>query len=163
VCDALPGHPSTPDEQRAWGDDSSRSVSIRSRPVRLYDEPEPLAPKESRKETVMKYLLMLYENEKRWENGYDKMELAEYGAFGKEFASAIVGGHALKGTRTATCVRVRDGQRLATDGPFAETKEQLGGYYLVDAKDLDEAIAMAAKIPAARHGTVEVRPIMTFA
>jgi hypothetical protein len=110
----------------------------------------------------MKYLLMIYENEKRWEKGYDKSELAEYGLFGEEFAAVIKGGNALKPTNTATTVRVRDGRRLVTDGPFAETKEQISGYYLIDAKDLDEAIVVAAKIPAARVGSIEVRPIMTF-
>ena len=61
---------------------------------------------------------------------------------------------------TATSVRVRDGKSLVTDGPFAETREQLGGYFLIDAKDLDEALAIAARVPAARHGTVEIRPVM---
>ena len=111
----------------------------------------------------MKYLLLIYDTEKRWENGYEKLELAEYGAFGKEFAAQIVGGHALKPTSTATTVRVRDGKRITTDGPFAETKEQLGGYYLVEAADLDEALNIAAKIPAARFGSIEVRPLMIFA
>jgi len=111
----------------------------------------------------MKYLLLTYENEKRWENGYDPKEMEEYGKFGKEFAAEIQGGNALKATKTATTVRVRDGKRLVTDGPFAETKEQLGGFYLIEAPDLDHAIAMAGKIPAARHGSVEIRPIMTFA
>jgi hypothetical protein len=110
----------------------------------------------------MQYLLLIYENEKRFEKGYDPKEMAEYGAFGKEFAQAIKGGNALKATSTATAVRVRDGKRLTTDGPFAETKEQLGGFYLVEAKDIDAAIHMAAKIPGARFGTVEVRPIMKF-
>jgi len=110
----------------------------------------------------MKYLLLIYENEKRWEKGYDKAELAEYGAFGKEFAASIQGGNALKPTSTATTVRVRDGKRLTTDGPFAETNEQLGGFYLIEAKDVDEAIHIAGKIPAARVGSIEVRPIMTF-
>ena len=95
--------------------------------------------------------------------GLRQAELAEYGAFGKEFAAQIVGGHALKPTSTATTVRVRDGKRLTTDGPFAETKEQLGGYYLVEAADLDEALGMAAKIPGARYGSIEVRPLMIFA
>jgi len=72
------------------------------------------------------------------------------------------GGNALQPTGTATTVRVRDGKRLTTDGPFAETKEQLGGYYLVEAADLDTAINIASKIPGARHGSIEVRPIMTF-
>ena len=113
----------------------------------------------------MEYLLLIYEGEKRWK-GLSKTEMdsemAGYGAFGTEFAGAIKGGNALQPTSTATSVRVRDGKRLTTDGPFAETKEQLGGYYLVEAADLDAAIAMAAKIPGASSGTVEVRPIMTF-
>jgi hypothetical protein len=111
----------------------------------------------------MQYLLLIYENEKRFEKaGYDPKELAEYRAFGTEHAAQVKGGNALKPTRTATTVRVREGKRLTTDGPFAETKEQLGGFYLVEAKDLDEAINMAGKIPAARFGCVEVRPILTF-
>ena len=110
----------------------------------------------------MQYLLAIYEDEKRWANGYDPAELAEYRAFGEEYRGAIKGGNALKQTSTATTVRVRNGKRLTTDGPFAETKEQLGGFYLVDAPDLDAAIAMAAKIPAARFGSIEVRPIETF-
>jgi len=110
----------------------------------------------------MTYLLLIYENEKRWEMGYDKQELAEYGVFGKEFAPAIKGGNALKPTATATTVRMRDGKRLTTDGPFAETKEQLSGYYLIEVKNLDEAIEVAGKIPGARFGSIEVRPIMTF-
>ena len=110
----------------------------------------------------MQYLLLIYENEKRFSTGYQEAELNEYRAFGKEFASAIKGGHALQPTNTAATVRVRDGKVLSTDGPFAETKEQLGGYYLVDARDRDEAVAMAAKIPGARFGSIEVRPIMTF-
>ena len=108
------------------------------------------------------YLLLIYENEKRWEKGYDPEELKEYGAFGKEFGGKLRGGHALQPTKTATTVRVREGKPLVTDGPFAETKEQLGGFYLLEAKDLDEAIAIAGKIPAARYGTIEIRPIMKF-
>jgi|SRR5579872_794579 len=110
----------------------------------------------------MQYLLLIYENEKRFSQGYPQAELGEYRAFGKEFAGAIKGGNALQPASAATTVRVRDGKRLITDGPFAETKEQLGGYYLVEAGNLDEAIAMAAKIPGARFGSIEVRPIMTF-
>ena len=110
----------------------------------------------------MKYLLLIYDNEKRWESGYDPKELADYRAFGTDFAKQILGGHALKPTSTATTVRVREGKRLTTDGPFAETKEQLGGFYLIEAKDLDEAIHVAGRIPGARYGSIEVRPIMTF-
>src|SRR5215470_2195698 len=110
----------------------------------------------------MQYLLLIYENEKRFSKGYPESEMAEYGAFGKEFASAIKGGNALQPTGTAATVRVRDGKVLSTDGPFAETKEQLGGYYLIEAADRNQAIAVAAKIPAARFGSVEVRPIHKF-
>jgi hypothetical protein len=113
----------------------------------------------------MQYLLAIYDEEQRWaklgKKGIDD-ELVEYRAFGKEFGNAIKGGNALQPTTTATTVRVRNGKRLTTDGPFAETKEQLTGFYLVDASDLDEAIAVAAKIPAARFGSIEVRPIMKF-
>jgi len=77
-------------------------------------------------------------------------------------AGKLIAGDALQATTTATTVRVRDGKRLTTDGPFAETKEQLGGYYIVEAKDLDEALAIAAKIPSARFGSIEVRPVMKF-
>jgi hypothetical protein len=74
----------------------------------------------------------------------------------------MVGGNALMPTDTATTVRVRDGETLVCDGPFAETKEQLGGYYLLECENLDEAIAKAAKIPSAKCGSIEVRPIMVF-
>jgi hypothetical protein len=110
----------------------------------------------------MEYLLLLYEDEKRFSQGYDKTEMGEYQAFGKEFAHAIKGGNALQPTTTAATVRVRQGKQLNTDGPFAETKEQLGGFYLVEARDRDEAVKMAAKIPGARFGSIEVRPIMKF-
>ena len=110
----------------------------------------------------MQYLLAIYDDESRWAKGYIPKELEEYRAFGKEFAEAIKGGNALQPTSTATTVRVRDGKRLTTDGPFAETKEQLGGFYLIEAPDLDAAINIASKLPAARYGSVEVRPIMTF-
>jgi hypothetical protein len=110
----------------------------------------------------MQYLLLIYDDEKRWSQGYDPAELAQYRAFGQEFAGAIKGGHALQPTRTAATVRVRNGKSLSTDGPFAETKEQLGGYYLVEAASRDEAVAIAGKIPGARYGSIEVRPIMTF-
>ena len=113
----------------------------------------------------MQFLLLIYDDEKRWTKlgkpDYGS-ELEEYRAFGKEFAGKILGGNALQPTATAKTVRVRNGKSLATDGPFAETKEQLGGYYLVDACTPDEAIAMAARIPWARYGSIEVRPIMTF-
>ena len=87
--------------------------------------------------------------------------MAEYGVFQEEMGKREVleGGARLRPTTDATTVRVRDGETLTSDGPFAETKEQMGGYYVIDCKDLDEAIEIAAKIPGARVGSVEVRPI----
>ena len=87
--------------------------------------------------------------------------MARYGAFYEEMSSRAVleGGERLRPTADATTVRVRDGEVVTSDGPFAETKEQIGGYYVVDCKDLDEAIEVAAKIPGAQIGTIEVRPI----
>ena len=113
------------------------------------------------------YLLMIYENEKRWadvskEQGAKMM--GDYKAFTDSIKTSgnFVAGEALRPTSSATTVRVKDGKRLTTDGPFAETKEQLGGIYLVKAKNLDEAIAMASRIPAAQHGSVEVRPVADY-
>jgi len=110
----------------------------------------------------MQYLLLIYENEKRFSQGYDPAEMGEYQAFGKEFSKSIKGSNALQPTGTAKTVRVRNGKPANTDGPFAETKEQLGGYYLLEASSIDEAMKIAAKIPGARFGSVEVRPIMQF-
>jgi hypothetical protein len=93
-----------------------------------------------------------------------QMEIDEYNAFTKDVVDRglYVAAEALHPTMTATTVRVRDGKTVTTDGPFAETKEQLGGYYVINCKDLDEAIALAAKIPSAKWGSIEVRPIMDF-
>ena len=115
----------------------------------------------------MQYLLLIYDNEKIWPSMGDKERnaiMGEYYAFTEDLkkSGALVAGDALQPTNTATTVRVREGKRLTTDGPFAETKEQLGGYYLVNAKDLDEAMAIAARIPGARLGSIEVRPVMKF-
>jgi hypothetical protein len=110
----------------------------------------------------MQYLLLIYEDENRYKKGYDPEILRDYREFGKQFAAAIKGGNALQPTSAATTVRVRNGKRLTTDGPFAETKEQLGGFYLVEARDQNGAIAIAEKIPGARAGSIEVRPIMVF-
>lgn len=90
--------------------------------------------------------------------------MAAYFAFTNETreAGVYVGGEALQPTATATTVQVRDGKTLTTDGPFAETKEQMGGYYMIDVENLDEAIQWAAKIPGAAHGSIEVRPILEF-
>jgi hypothetical protein len=110
----------------------------------------------------MQYLLLIYDNEKRWVPAYSQTEMAEYGAFSKEFAGNIKGGNALLPTTEAKTVRIRDGKRATTDGPFAETKEQLAGFYLVEAADGQEAADIAASIPGARFGSIEVRPIMVF-
>ena len=110
----------------------------------------------------MQYLLLIYEDEKRWttmSEATQGKEVGEYRAFGQEFSGRIKGGNALQPTATATTVRVRNGKTAVTDGPFAETREQLGGYYLVEAKDLDEAVGIAAKVPTAKHGSIEVRPV----
>jgi len=113
----------------------------------------------------MQYLLLIYNNERNWTelSPPDVQKLmGEYMSFSESIAKSghYKGGNALQPTNTATTVRVRDGKRQTTDGPFAETREQLGGYYLVDAADLDEAIGIAERIPGARTGGIEVRPIM---
>jgi hypothetical protein len=110
----------------------------------------------------MQFLVLIYENEKRFATGFDESEFAEYGAFGKKHAATIKAGHALQPTATAKTVRVRDSKVLTTDGPFAETKEQLGGFYLVEAATIEEASSIASEIPGARFGSVEIRPIMVF-
>jgi hypothetical protein len=114
----------------------------------------------------MRYLLLIYTEERTEAAPEDAMaaELEGYNAFGKEIQDRglFEAGEALHPTAAATTVRVRDGQTVTTDGPFAETKEALGGFYLIKAKDLDEAIEVAAKIPGAKHGSIEVRPIFDF-
>jgi hypothetical protein len=112
----------------------------------------------------MQYLLMIYGNEAYWDKLSDaerKAISSEYGEFTNNIAQSghLRGGNELQPISTATTVRMREKKRLVTDGPFAETKEQLGGYYLVEAKDLDEAIGLAARIPSVRWGSIEVRPI----
>jgi hypothetical protein len=113
----------------------------------------------------MQYLLLIYENESNWSDLSPEQTgalMKEYRSFTESIAQSghYKGGNPLQATNTATTVRVRGGKRQTTDGPFAETREHLGGYYLVDAKDLDEAIGIAERIPAARTGSIEVRPIM---
>ena len=115
----------------------------------------------------MHYLLLIYQDEVAHAEWSQELLAAEYQAYNgySEAATksgALLSGNPLMPTSTATTVRVRSGKILTTDGPFAETKEQLGGYYLMDCKDLDEAIALAAKIPAAADGSIEIRPIMEF-
>jgi len=115
----------------------------------------------------MQYLLMIYRSEAelgKMDAAARKEMSAEYGAFTQSIIQSghFKAGDGLQPTTTATTVRVRDGKTLTTDGPFAETREQLGGYYIVDAKDLDGAIAIAARIPSARIGSIEVRPIWVY-
>ena len=115
----------------------------------------------------MQYLLLIYRNEAELGGmtpaDYQKMS-AEYGVYTQSIIQSgnFKAGDGLQPTTTATTVRVRDGKTLTTDGPFAETREQLGGYYLVEAKDLDAALGMAARIPGARTGSIEVRPVMIY-
>ena len=113
----------------------------------------------------MQYLLLIYYTEANFEKTTESDRAAIYQEFGqlREDLNAkgkFLGGNQLGLTKMATSVRVRDGQRLTTDGPFAETKEQLGGYFLVEAASQEEAIAIAARIPTARNGTIEVRPVV---
>ena len=115
----------------------------------------------------MQYLLLLYHDEKQ----FQALSEEEKGNLRQEYFALIdelkqkgqyLGGNPLEPTATAKTVRVRGPKPVVTDGPFAETKEQLGGYYLVEAKDLDDAISIAARIPGAKHGSIEVRPIVKF-
>jgi hypothetical protein len=115
----------------------------------------------------MKYLCLIYEDERNWTKmpkEQSEAVMGEYFSFtdGIRKSGHYIGGEALQPTQSATTVRVRNGKISTTDGPFAETKEQLGGYYLINAKDLNDAIQVAARIPSARFGEVEVRPIMEF-
>jgi hypothetical protein len=137
-------------------------MSFRVGPVRLVSAIQP-----SKRSKAMQYLLMIYRSEAEAGNmdaAARQNMMAEYGAFTQSIVQSgnFKAGDALQPATTATTVRVRDGKILTTDGPFAETREQLGGYYLVDAKDLDAAIGIAARIPGARFGSIEVRPIMVY-
>jgi hypothetical protein len=110
----------------------------------------------------MKYMLLIYSDERGWTEEARDHCYAQSQDLIREIRSdgKYLGAAPLHPTSTATSVRVRDGKRLVTDGPFAETKEQLGGFYLIDAEDLDDAIAIAARIPPARVGTIEIRPVV---
>jgi hypothetical protein len=115
----------------------------------------------------MKYLLTIYTDESRFAEATPEdvgQVMAAYEKFGRDATEAGVmrGGEGLQPSGTATVVRVRDGETLTSDGPFAETREQLGGYYLLDCRDLDEALSWAARIPGAATGTIEVRPVMDY-
>ncbi len=110
----------------------------------------------------MKYMLLIYADEQAWTESERQMCYGESTDLAHQLRSKgqYVAASPLQPVATATTVRVREGKRTIKDGPFAETREQLGGYYLVDVKNLDEAIAVAGRIPAARKGTVEVRPVV---
>jgi hypothetical protein len=113
----------------------------------------------------MKYMLAIYANETEWSELGDegrRVMYEEYAAVSEELAGRgmMIDGAELRPTTAATTVRIRDGRTLVTDGPFAETKEQLGGYFVVDCESLDEAIEAAGKLPTARHGSIEVRPLV---
>ena len=115
----------------------------------------------------MQYLLMIYRSEAELfkMNDAERQKMtADYGTFTQSIIQSghFKAGDGLQPSTTATTVRVREGKILTTDGPFAETREQLGGYYLVEARDLDAAIEIAARIPGAKNGSVEVRPIMIY-
>jgi hypothetical protein len=115
----------------------------------------------------MQYLLLIYSNEAEFaaqpKPELDRM-MTEFNAYSADIAASkhLVGGNRLQPIATATTVRVRNGKTQITDGPFAETREQLGGYYLVEAKDLDEATKLAARIPGARIGSIEIRPVWSM-
>lgn len=115
----------------------------------------------------MRYLCLIYDEERKLETmskGDGDAFMGEYFAFTEEVKKNghYVAGEALQPVKTATTVRVRDGQLVTTDGPFAETTEQLGGFYMIEARDLNEAIQVAAKIPSARIGSIEIRPVVDF-
>ena len=112
----------------------------------------------------MQYLLLIYQNEAEYDarpQAEVQKTMAEYGTFTQGIVQSgnFKGGERLRPVSTATTVRVRNGKTMMTDGPFAETREQLGGFYLIEAKNLDEATGIAARIPSARNGSIEVRPI----
>ena len=112
----------------------------------------------------MKYMLMICRDEPAWEklSGGERQKIyRDMVELSQELTARgqYLGGHPLHPSSSATSVRVRDGKRIVTDGPFAETREQLGGYMIIDVKDLDEALAIAARVPLARTSTVEVRPV----
>jgi hypothetical protein len=113
----------------------------------------------------MKYMLLIYSAEDAWDEGDREHCFTESTRLTHELHAngQYRGASPLQPVATATSVRVRDGKRLVTDGPFAETREQLGGYFLIEASDLDEAIGIAGRIPGARKGTVEIRPVLELA
>jgi hypothetical protein len=140
------------------------ALSIPGQPTRLPDAWR-RRRRENGKDKAMQYLLLIYESETSWaaipedEKGRIFQEYMDY-TNGIRKSGNYLAGEALQPVSTATTVRVKSGKTLTTDGPFAETREQLGGFYMVEASNLDEAIKLASGIPAARTGSIEVRPIM---
>ena len=115
----------------------------------------------------MKFLAIIYNDESQYANATPEDIAATFQAHGEfgeaaDKAGVFGGGEGLQPTATATTVRVRDGERMLTDGPYAETKEQIGGYYVLECKDLDDALSWAARIPEAKSGAIEVRPVMDY-
>ena len=113
----------------------------------------------------MQYLLLIYQQEAEintWSEQEKGALFQKYMTFNQEQKNNLRGGNELKPSSTATTVRVRDGKTLTTDGPFAETREQLAGYYLIEAQDLDAAMAIAAQIPSATFGSIEIRPVQAM-
>ena len=124
-----------------------------------------IAERPSDGDSNVKYILLIYADEQAWTESERQQCYAESTQLAHELKAngQYLAANPLQSVAMATSVQVRDGKRLVTDGPFAETREQLGGYFLIDAKDLDEAIAVAARIPGARKGTVEIRPVTELA
>jgi hypothetical protein len=123
--------------------------------------------RERAQEGAVKYMAIIFNDESQYANATPEeigAIFAAHGEFGEAAGKAgvLLGGDGLQPVATATTVRVRDGERLLTDGPYTETKEQLGGFYMLECKDLDEALAWAARIPEAKTGAVEVRPVMVY-
>ena len=113
----------------------------------------------------MKYMLLIYHNEKQWNELGESERQQMYGEYRKlreelQSRGQFLNGSQLQSVTTATSIRVRNGKELVTDGPFAETHEQLGGYFLIEAKNVEDAIAVAKRIPSARMGAIEVRPLV---
>jgi hypothetical protein len=136
-------------------------MSISRLPKRLPGE-SGAGPPQNQKEEAMNYMLLIYTDEGAWTEGEREKCFAESTQLTHELhlKKQYLGASPLHPVAMATSVRLRDGKRLVTDGPFAETHEQLGGFFLIEASDLDEAIGIAARIPGARKGTVEVRPVL---
>ena len=119
------------------------------------------------REDTVKYLCLIYDDESKWgtmPQAEAEAMMGEYFAFteGIKKSGHYVAGEALKPVNTATTVRMRNGKMSTTDGPFAETKEQLGGFYMIEARDLNDALQVASRIPSARFGSIEVRPVEVF-